>query len=79
MRIKAKYDGQTLHIHLPLETPRPSKTGKTMVVASTYGVKDTTVKFEGRTVVVVANAFFYVEKKRADREKSKSRAERIKQ
>jgi hypothetical protein len=59
MSIKVKYDGEILKIYLPLEKPHASKSGKTMLIASTYGVKRTTVEYEGRQIVVVANAFIY--------------------
>ncbi|HEY6769567.1 MAG TPA: hypothetical protein VI386_32900 [Candidatus Sulfotelmatobacter sp.] len=63
MSIKVKHDGEMLKIYLPLEKPHPSKSGKTMLIASTYGVKTTTVEYEGRNIVVVANAFIYLEEK----------------
>jgi len=52
-----------LKIELPLEKPKPSKSGKTMVVASTHGVKTTEVRYKGRNIVVVANAFIYPSEK----------------
>jgi len=42
-------------IELPLEEPRPSSTGRTILIASTGGVKQSTAKYEGRLVSVVAN------------------------
>jgi hypothetical protein len=59
MSIKVKHDGEVLKIYLPLEKPHASKSGKTMLIASTYGVKSTAVEYEGRKIVVVANAFIY--------------------
>lgn len=68
MSLRVKQKGNLLRIELPLEEPRPSKSGKTMVVASTYGVKATGVHYEGRRIVVVASAFIYLkEKKKRDR------------
>jgi hypothetical protein len=57
--IKAKSDGAILKIYLPLEKPHASKSGKTMLIASTYGARTTAVEYEGRKIVVVANAFIY--------------------
>jgi hypothetical protein len=59
MPIKVEHDGEMLKIYLPLEKPHASKSGKTMLIASTYGVQTTTVEYEGRKIVVVANAFIY--------------------
>lgn len=64
MSIKVKHDGEMLKIYLPLEKPHSSKSGKTMVIASTYGVRTTAVEYEGRKIVVVANAFIYPNEKR---------------
>jgi len=52
-----------LKIYLPLEAPHASKSGKSMVIASTYGPKTTAVEYEGRKIVVVANAFIYMKDK----------------
>ena len=64
MSIKVKHDGETLKIYLPLEKPHASTSGKSMVIASTYGAQTTTVEYEGRKIVVVANAFFYPKDKK---------------
>ena len=45
MSIKVKRDGDKLKIYLPLEKPHASKSGKTMLVASTYGVRTTAVEY----------------------------------
>ena len=56
----AEIDGKTLIIHLPLQTPVPSKSsGKTLVIASTHGAVATEVRYRGKPIVVVANAFVY--------------------
>jgi hypothetical protein len=59
MSLKVRQKGDVLKIELPLEKPRLSKSGKTMLVASTYGARTTGVRYEGRKIVVVANAFIY--------------------
>ena len=44
-------------ISMPLENPKPSATGKTLVVASSKGKRQTTSRVEGKIVYVIANAF----------------------
>jgi hypothetical protein len=51
-----------LIIDLPLKEPRASVSGKTLVVASSRGVRTTDVKIDGKVLCVSANAFFYPEK-----------------
>ena len=48
-----------LVISLPLEEPRTSASGKTLVVASSRGVRRSTARLNGKIVCVVANAFVY--------------------
>ena len=48
-------------IELPLEEPRPSASGKTRVIASSYGVQQSTARFDGKIVCVTANAFVYTD------------------
>ena len=57
--MEAKIRNHNLVIILPLEEPRRSATGKTMVVASSHGVKKTASRVDGKIVCVVANAFVY--------------------
>jgi hypothetical protein len=49
--------GQRLVITIDLEEPRPSASGKTMVVASTRGNVTTTAQVNGQPVVVGLNAY----------------------
>lgn len=53
----ARIQGDYLVIKLPLEEPRPSSTGKTLLIASTRGVQRSKDRYEGKTVSFVANAF----------------------
>ena len=48
-----------LIVVLPLEQPKLSATGKTLVVASSRGVRRTTCRIDGEIVCVIANAFVY--------------------
>ena len=63
MNMKVTKQKDVLKIELPLEKPRPSMSGKTLLVASSYGVKATNVIHEGHHVAVVASAFIYPKKK----------------
>ena len=46
-------------IILPVQTPTPSASGKTMIVASSHGVKRSAVTLEGKVLCVNVNAFVY--------------------
>lgn len=46
-----------LVIRIPLTAPRPSASGKTLVVASTNGNQTTSVMIDGKPVVVGLNAY----------------------
>jgi hypothetical protein len=45
-------DGKTLVVEIPLETPRTSTSGKTMLVASTGGFKSTEAKHGDKTISI---------------------------
>jgi hypothetical protein len=53
---KATVVGTILVIEIPLESPRPSSSGKTLIVASTGGFKQTEAKVNGQLVAVSVNA-----------------------
>jgi hypothetical protein len=53
----AKIDGANLVITVPLQTPAPSKSGKTLTVASTHGFIRTEAKINDKEVSVSVNAF----------------------
>jgi hypothetical protein len=56
--VEATIDGGMLVIRIPLETPRPSSSGKTLIVATTGGNIVTGAKLsDGRPVVVGVNAY----------------------
>jgi hypothetical protein len=57
-------------IKMPLESPRPSASGKTKLIASTRGVKSSDMSYLGHPVMVVANAFFYDEQPPARKPKT---------
>jgi len=65
METNVEVDGKALIIRLPLQKPVRSKSsGKTLVIASTHGTVTSSALYDGRRIVVVANAFVYPKKKR---------------
>jgi hypothetical protein len=59
-KLTAAIEGDYLVIKVPLNpTPVRSATGKTLVVASTHGNKETEVQVQGNPVFVGVNAYVY--------------------
>lgn len=54
--MKATVKDGKLVLELALESPRASKSGKTLIVASTGGFVETDAKVNGKTVSVSLNA-----------------------
>lgn len=52
-----------LVITLPLQAPAASKSGRTMVVASTRGNVETEATVDGKKVIIGVNAYYYQEPK----------------
>jgi hypothetical protein len=52
-------EGDTLVIRLPIKTPTPSASGKTLVVASTRGNQKTDLKIDGKDLYLGVNAYVY--------------------
>lgn len=60
MAIKAEIKGKSLVLTMDLiSPPRPSSSGKTLLVATTSGNKQTEAKVKGKNVVVGCNAYIY--------------------
>jgi len=55
--ITAEIKGKTLVITLDLQTPAPSASGKTLVVASSHGNVATTAVVDDKPVTVGVNAY----------------------
>jgi hypothetical protein len=55
--METKIEDGFLCIRIPLEAPRPSATGKTLLVASTGGNVVTTATVDGKPVVIGLNAY----------------------
>ena len=50
-------ENNELVIRIPIGTPRPSASGKTLVVASSGGNKTTTAVVAGKPVIIGLNAY----------------------
>jgi hypothetical protein len=59
--IELEEDLETLTIRIPVQKPRPSASGKTLVIASTRGCKSGKASYSGRPIVVAASAWIYPE------------------
>jgi hypothetical protein len=55
--MKAEIKGKELLITVNLETPAPSKSGKTLVVASSHGNMATTAQIDGKPVIIGLNCY----------------------
>jgi hypothetical protein len=57
--MNATYDEKagTLTIVLKCGTPRPSATGKTLVIATSGGNQPTTANYDGQPIIVGVNAY----------------------
>jgi len=55
--MKVEVKGKDLVITLPLEEPKASASGKTLVVASTHGNQKTDCVVKGKQVTVGVNAY----------------------
>lgn len=60
--MKAEIKDGNLIITIQVQTPTPSASGKTMVVASSHGNVKTDAKVDGKQVVVGLNAYIPKEK-----------------
>jgi hypothetical protein len=57
--LKATIEKDTLVIRIPLQQPQPSRSGKTLVVASSRGNVETDAKVEGKPIIVGVNAYIH--------------------
>lgn len=55
--MKAEIKDGNLVITMPLQTPSPSASGKTLVVATTHGNMKTDVLIQGKPVTIGLNAY----------------------
>jgi hypothetical protein len=57
MAMNVEIRDNKLYIEIDLETPKPSASGKTLVVASTRGNTVTTAKIDDKPVIIGLNAY----------------------
>ena len=55
--MEARIENGKLIIEIPIHEPRPSASGKTLVVASSNGNKPTGAMIKGKPIVVGLNAY----------------------
>lgn len=55
--VTAKVDGGHLVLSIPLQRAQRSKSGKTLIVATTHGILETDAHIDGKPVAVGLNAF----------------------
>jgi hypothetical protein len=55
--MKVTIENNELVIRIPMTDPRPSASGKTLVVASSGGNKATTATVNGKPVIIGLNAY----------------------
>jgi hypothetical protein len=73
MALKAKVKNNALILELPLQDPKVSGSGKSVVIVSTKGPKNTGIEFEGQDLYLVANAFVRNTADRGGKTKEKSK------
>ena len=56
-RMEVKIEGKELVVRIALESPTPSASGKTLVVASTHGNTVTSAVINGKPVTIGLNAY----------------------
>jgi len=55
--MKVEIKGKEMIITVDLQTPAPSASGKTLVVASSHGNQPTTATIDGKPVILGFNAY----------------------
>lgn len=55
--VRVSIENNELVVHIPLQSPTPSMSGKTLVVASTHGNIATDVEVNGKKVMLGLNAY----------------------
>lgn len=56
--MKVDFEKGYLVIRLKIWKPRPSASGRSMLIASTRGPRRAKVKFRGKTIRVIANVYY---------------------
>jgi len=55
--MKVEIKGKELIITVEMQTPTPSASGKSLVIASSHGNQRTTARIDGKPVIVGLNAY----------------------
>jgi hypothetical protein len=55
--MSAKIEGKKLIITMDLEIPVPSKTGKTIIIATSHGNQKTDILIDGQPLTIGVNAY----------------------
>jgi hypothetical protein len=78
MSLAVKIDKKSgnIVIELPLEKPRRSASGKSLLLASSHGCHSGEATFRGYPVVVAASAFIFPDKAKSSKRKRKGRVKR---
>jgi hypothetical protein len=76
--MKTKEVGKRIVIDIPLHEPRLSASGKTLVIASSRGLRRSSLSRNGKVVWVTVNAFYYPNEREGVRSKKLSRKPKIK-
>lgn len=75
MKVRIDEKNKVLIIELPINSPAPpSKTGKTLAVASTAGAKTTGVIVNDQELIVNVNAYIYKDPKGSKKDKKEVEA-----
>lgn len=67
IRTKLDKNQRWLTIKIPMQTPKPSKSGKNLVVASSNGVRSDEATFNGQPIRAVASAWIRSEDRKESR------------
>jgi hypothetical protein len=73
---KAKLKDKVLVIELPLQEPRVSTSGKSILVATTRGPLNTGIDYKGSDLFIVANAYMRNPKYNSPREGRQKKTKR---
>lgn len=58
MKVRRRKRNLVIELSL-LDEPRPSKSGKSVLIASSFGVRKSKQKVDGNSLLYVANVFYY--------------------
>ena len=76
---KARLKDEVLIIELSLQEPKPSASGKGIVIATTRGPFNTGIDFKGSDIFVVANAYVKNPKYSRQNESVRKKSKRVPQ